>query len=401
MFAALVFGVTAVAFKMHRHEQNQEIAKPSSDDSTGLLDNIKKKISGTTTSSDESTADLSKLDFELQRIALEIEFAQTKQSVHHFESAQADWSELVGATLSDSVGKRIAGNEGLLLQFLALRQMPAPSKPEPVARDILARLNEIQNGANDATNISAINRLRAALAETKQFTFVSFAFHQARLNQLQRIREAAVSHPEGEFELHATISLRAAALTNELTSVAEKAARDVQASIDEELRQLSKQRDEAADVVAKLNSQLARLARRERLDSQVESENTEQLVSRDDYNRELESIRTDLVAFTTPGYVQPESADKLVYHNTKRPFSYTALKRIGALEDSETGLAILLRVGGSKTATQQNDRPLGSFPRMNSISELRKPNVVARLKEAQRLLRQYGQLMVEDGLLSP
>ena len=96
----------------------------------------------------------------------------------------------------------------------------------------------------------------------------------------------------------------------------------------------------------------------------------------------------------------PESADKLVYHKTKRPFSYSALNVLGALEDSEKGRAILFRVGGSKTASQQNDRPLGSFPRMNSISELRKPDVVARLKETQRLLRQYGRLMVDDGLLS-
>lgn len=401
LFAVLIFGVMAVGFKMHGHEHSREISEPNPDDSTGLLDTIKDKISGTGGSSDESTADLTKLDLELQRAALGIELAQTKQAVRHFESAQAEWSELLDTTLTDVVGKCIAANDNLLLQFLALRQMPTPSESEPVARDILAHLNEIQSEAKAAADTDLIDHLRDSVAESKQFVFVLFAFNQARLNQLQRIREAAASHPAGELELHAALSLRATALTNKLTSVADKAARDLEASMNEDLRQLTKQRDAAAAVVTQLESQLASVARGEKLNSQVEAETTEPLVSRADYDREIDSIRTDLIAFTTPGYVQPESADKLVYRKTKRPFSYSALKRIGALEDSDKGRAILLRVGGSKTATQQNDRPLGNFPRMNSISELRKPDLVARLKETQRLLRQYGQLMVEDGLLSP
>ena len=124
--------------------------------------------------------------------------------------------------------------------------------------------------------------------------------------------------------------------------------------------------------------------------------------SRDDYKRELEKIRTHLVAFTTPGYVQPESADNLVYRNVKQPMSYSALRRIGALNPTNEGRATLLRVGGSKSATQRNDRPLGSFPRMNSIEQLRNDkNLKARVNEAQQLLRRYGPLMVEDGLLLP
>jgi hypothetical protein len=38
---------------------------------------------------------------------------------------------------------------------------------------------------------------------------------------------------------------------------------------------------------------------------------------------------------------------------------------------------------------------------MNSRTELQKPVVVSRLKDAQRLLSDYGLLMVDDGLLSP
>jgi len=221
------------------------------------------------------------------------------------------------------------------------------------------------------------------------------------VDELHAIRESADSLPAGEFELHAAVSIRAAALVNNLNAAAGEAARELEASLEKELGQLKQQRDVGATLVSQLESQLASVAKGETLDTSPAPEANRTPASREDYRREMDRIRTDLVAFTTHGYAQPESADNLVYQKVKRPFSYSALQRIGALEDSEKGRAILLRVGGSKTATQQNDRPLGNFPRMNSISELRKPEIVARLKNAQRLLRQYGLLMVEDGLLSP
>ncbi len=280
--------------------------------------------------------------------------------------------------------------------------MPSPIEPEPIAQDVIALLNDVQREVDRTTQTeSTLKDERATIAEGTKFVLISFAFNQARLDQLHQIREAAESSPASEFELHAAISVRAASLANKLNAAAAEAARELEATMDSELKTLTQERDASNKLVMNLKKQLARVAKGEQLDSRVEDDGIQPVPSRDDYNRELEKIRTDLVAFTTPGYVQPESADKLVYRKSKEPFSYSALKRIGALDDSEKGRAILLRVGGSKSATQQNDRPLGSFPRMNSISELRKPNVVARLSEAQRLLRQYGSLMVEDGLLSP
>lgn len=335
---------------------------------------------------------------ELRRAAIDIELAQAKQALRHLESVQAEWSKLLDATFNDVAGKRIAGNEELLLRFIALRRMPSPMTSAEFTNQLNSIAQELQAQAIDGRTL---DRLTSNVTETKQRTFVASEFHQARADYLHVLRESAASLPAGDVELSAAISIRDSVLTNNVHSAAVAATQGVESSLDNELKQLKKDRDDAASLVAHLKMDLARAEKGESLNTPPADEVSTLLAARQDYEKELERIRTDLVAFTTPGYVQPESADKLVYHQTKQPVSYSALQRIGALEDSEKGRAILLRVGGSKSATQQNDRPLGNFPRMNSISELRKPAIATRVREAQRLLRTYGLLMVKDGLLSP
>ncbi len=402
-FAALMLAALAFALMFHRGEPVDPIVVPHPDPPLSWVDRFKQRLSGDNSVPNETASDaaLAKIDLELRHAEFDMEFAQAMQVLRHLESAKADWDELFNSTQRDNVGKRIAGSEQLLLRFAALRSLPPPSAPEQIARDVSAHLNTIQQRAKSAGDAESINRSIADAVETKQHFFIAFEFHQARVDQLNVIRESAASLPESEFELHAALSLRAAALFNNVNSAAEDAAQEMAASLEKELTQLKRQREQAAALVTQLNSQLTSVANGEALDTAPAGQGPLPLASRDDYERELDRIRTDLVAFTTHGYVQPETADQLVYHKTKRPMSYSALQRIGALADSEKGRSILLRVGGSKSATQQNDRPLGNFPRMNSLAELRKPSIVARLKESQRLLRQYGLLMVEDGLLSP
>lgn len=402
LLAILVFGTFAVAFKMHRTRRDTPIVKPEPHETPGLINQIKTAVSGTSSTSEKtaSEVEIAKIDLELRRADFQMEFAQAKQALRHLESAKTEWTKLLDSTLSDSVGQRIAGKEELLLRFIALRGMPEPEQ-SPV--DGTASLNALQLESENAVERGeSIKRQVAEAAELKQRFFITYAFTQARINQLQAIRESAVAHPASGFDLSAAVSMRAANLSNEVNAAAEEAALEVETSLKKQLAQLKKEKDSGAALLAKLKSQLARVEKGESLDTKAEQEGVPPLASREQYEQELDQIRTKLVAFTTPGYVQPETADKLVYRKVKRPYSYSALQRIGALEDSEQGRLILLRVGGSKTATQQNDRPLGSFPRMNSIEQLKNGGEVAeRVKVAQRLLRQYGSYMVEDGLLSP
>lgn len=385
LLLVLMFGVLAVALILHRQQSDRPTPDPEPDESA-------------------FDANLSSIDLELRHATFDVEFAQAKQGLRHLESAQSEWSKLLETTLHDTVGKRIAGNEELLLQFMALRRMSPPLATAPLAPDIATKLSGVRAKAKspDADG-DILDGTKTEAERIKQDFVNAYKFFHSRVSHLHALRESAASLPAGDLELVEVISARNTARANKVRAAAEATTHAVGASLDSELKRLKKQRDDAAGLVADLESLLSRVEKGESLNTPTGSDVSPTLASREDYERELAQIRTDLVAFTTPGYVQPESADKLVYHKAKQPFSFSALQRIGALEDSPAGRAILLRVGGSKSATQQNDRPLGNFPRMNSISELSKPPdaVVARLKETQRLLRQYGQLMVEDGLLSP
>jgi len=405
LFALLIVGVLAVASRLHLRQRNSLVVQPHHDDSPGRSDRVTNAASETDANSDESrsAANFAAIEFKLQQAALDMELAQARQALRHLEDVQTEWTKLLESTLHDSVGKRIAGNEELLLRFIALRRMSPPQATAPLLPDFAKKLSDVHAKAKSSdTDGNIVNGTRTEARRIEQDFVEGYRFFHRRVSHLHALRESAASLPAGDVELFAALSLRAAALANDLKSAADEAARELDASLEEELSQLKQQRDNAAALVTQLEAQLTRVANGESAEIQSDGQGAQPLPPREEYERELKLIRANLVAFTTPGYVQPESADKLVYRKAKQPISYSALQRIGALEDSEKGRAILLRVGGSKSATQQNDRPLGNFPRMNSVEQLRKDeDVKARVRNAQRLLKRYGSLMVEDGLLSP
>ena len=396
LLAVLLFTVVVVPLTLHRQELDSRTVSPEPGETSGQHGAINDAVSGT--SDESSETGLAKIKLELLRTKLDMELAQASQAIRHSESARSAWANLLAATLSDTVGKRIAGSEKLLLRFDALRKMLLP---EQCARNLASDLRTHRNEADRAADAAALKHLTDGTVTTRQNADVAFAFHQARVNELQAIRQVTALLSPGNLDIAEALNRRGEALAAVRDSAAEQAAGELAESLDSEFNQLEKQRTDGADLVSQLQSELALVAKGESVNATSDIQNSQTQGSREDYQRELDRIRTDLVAFTTPGYVQPESANKLVYHKVKRPFSYSALQRIGALQDSEEGRETLLRVGGSKTATQQNDRPLGNFPKMNSNSELAGPEIIVCLKEAQRLLRQYGHLMIEDGLLSP
>ncbi|PHQ37036.1 hypothetical protein [Rhodopirellula bahusiensis] len=119
--------------------------------------------------------------------------------------------------------------------------------------------------------------------------------------------------------------------------------------------------------------------------------------------REMPDVQKYLVPFTSPGYRQPNS-DSNPWDNTRtaeaKPVSLSRLKRLGALDYNLKGLENLYIFGGIKARGTNNTRPLGSFPEYAS-QRLNRPEVRQPLERAQQLLRDHGQAMVEQQLLSP
>jgi hypothetical protein len=103
-----------------------------------------------------------------------------------------------------------------------------------------------------------------------------------------------------------------------------------------------------------------------------------------EFDRDLPTIRSHLSAFISPGCEHRSDG-------TKGPMSLSFLASSGALSHDTTGMETLARL-----ATEHNDRPRGAFPTKNSASEDRSMD---RVETAQELLRKYGELLVQKGML--
>ena len=337
---------------------------------------------------------------ELDRLSFSMELAQADQAFVRLEVAASHWKQLHRQTLNDDVGRRIAGSNVLVTHFIALDGMKGPQPLSFNPHDTLMRLAEAVETTDDER---VLQNLIQEAADIKDRAIAWYAHHQARVQMLESMRRGA-----------AGLTMAQVTLATILESRDERLAAERKVAEDAETRKvktrLAKQRAEIDGLLVKqhglvdgLKKQLTLVESGETIQQSAASKELSPPASRADYRREHERIRILLKPFITPGYMQPKSADELAYGQSKIPMSYSALLRVGALKESEQGIGIgiLLRVGGGKSANLNNDRPLGEFPRMNSQADLQKPAVISRLEEAQRLLRVYGLLMVEDGLLSP
>lgn len=389
LFLGLSIGIVGIALFLHEWRPI-----PPDPDPNQLPPDETKLIGGGV------NANVSGIRFQLQRATFDVSYAQAKQSLLHLKSAEQEWSTLLDATLHDAAGNQIAASDELLLSFVALRQLPVPVEPNMTAAELKREVDELAKNVSEE-NENSLRSNTEIIESVSQHALVLYAFHQARSDQLRILRNSAQSIVPSPYKLSVAVSKRPTTINSKLEATAEKRKLETEAILSEEIQRLKTRQADAVAVVEQLTARLKSVQNGEVVDAADSDEAAIPLATRQEYRGDYERIRVVLTAFTTPGYVQPETAYKLVFHDTKQPVSYSALKRVGALEDSDKGLAILFRVGGSKSATQQNDRPLGAFPRMNSISELQKPNTVARVKEAQQLLRKYGVFLIEDGLLTP
>jgi hypothetical protein len=150
--------------------------------------------------------------------------------------------------------------------------------------------------------------------------------------------------------------------------------------------EIEKKKTETAGLIAQQNEVVLSAARR-----RLEQE----------FNRDRNAINSYLIPFISTGSNMRGNAAG------KGPASFSAIHRLGALENTADGLASL-----SKAA--KNGRPLGGFPSINIAGLMLSNNstpgsyyntpkyrgIEAYLEKAQSLLNKYGRLMVEKGLLA-
>ncbi len=176
----------------------------------------------------------------------------------------------------------------------------------------------------------------------------------------------------------------------------EQAQRDVRQQKEPVLRDARLAIRDEQDKATELRRQIAQMQREQK-------EFKEKVARANALRRDLADIKRYLQPFTASGYLQPKS-DRNAWDTERtadaKPVSLARLKRLGALEPTMEGLERLYIFGGGKNPVLNNSRPLGSFPQYWA-QKLSKPEVLEPIKRAQQLLRDHGQALVEERLLSP
>jgi len=217
--------------------------------------------------------------------------------------------------------------------------------------------DQVVNAEKRATEIALAQRVAAARAQARS---------DAEEAQVDRLAEVARELVEADTVRQEQNAL---AEKNRIEILA-KAEKD---QIDEETRVREATR---RAVIAGLSQDASRI------DDSVRSAQLER-----EYESDMPKIQGYLSAFITEGYA-------LRTDGTKGPVSFSLLKGEGALNSTREGMGRLCNLAHSGS-----ERPPGPIPYITFFNVGQAP--MEPIETAQALLRKYGDLMVEKGLLAP
>ena len=343
------------------------------------------------------------------------------QSMAELAANLLAWQQDRTSLLTDKRGRAIAGSDESLERFVVLDSQPIPS-----LRDVegwqtdLASLRTSLVAAGEATGVEiaqvpdgfqrTIDGLESQTSDaTKRLLALRNAVERVAANReapdggqsledaikrsaekrQQKRDEAIVAVIENVHSQYSRQMQEEAAATQRL--IEERALEHARAvreklleaqKLDEkielqqfaELRDAARQKEEQRQIAAK--AQLETAAQRARM------------------QQSMPLIRQYLAHCITPGNRQLNGS-KWGYSDTKVPLSLSGIRAYGALENTPTCYERMYWIGGG----DQNDRPDGVFE--SYIGGAIYDSEVPKVRTAQRLLTDFGDLLVQDKLLSP
>lgn len=229
---------------------------------------------------------------------------------------------------------------------------------------------------------AALDDLSSTAKPTPGGTTLREAFAVLDAEAAKRIRQAAT---EQEMKLQTRFAAEIKAAKEDLETLRSHAD-----NAQSELKRIETESKQKLAEASKQQTDQLRELTQKRLDARKRMEEA------------LPEFRDRLSPFIKSSYRQLDSRSHIVATIDSLPLSYSALLRVGALEDDLTGLGILYHLGQSGRPGGGNDRPQGSFPD-GSIWEFasQKPEVIRQLKAIQEFLRRHGEAMMEARLLAP
>lgn len=319
---------------------------------------------------------------------------------------QEQWQELAPPLLGNEEGRRIAADPGAVKLFSLAqdRERLTPRAAEGIRQSLLAIATPVEAAAADEATL-----LNLDPGFTQQLTTIRDQL-KSGLRQWQEdnalvgllVSEAEQRAPADDTLAEAVKTLRA----TELRLRAEKIAADVAAAesrlaaeeADSQIRlqELATQEKLASDEVEakRREAKVANLdAEKLALADQLAAERARAELERK-FQADLPEIRSVLVPFITPGNQQIIKG-RWTTVEEKQPVSWSGLQGSRAMRNEGTSDQAMYFLGGGR----DNDRPNGPFG--SYIGGHLSPTQATLVLKAQRLLRTYGDLMVEKKMLAP
>lgn len=312
------------------------------------------------------------------------------------------FENVLTALKSDDQGRRIATRPDLVARYRTLEATKrSPSgRIDGALADLEALSRPMRRALSDPDDITMPNDpLRQKLAEMASFAGTIREEYTRLDSELEALlQDIRTVNAAGAVTLAETIARtedaearEASQLASEAMERARKEAARKRAEAEAEAIRLAGEA-EAAEIVSKAR------ARKEAADAALASERAAAAMERLREKARTGEVAHHLGAFFAPGAKQPKEIQGtfLAFEPTadSGPVSLTRLKTLGALDEGIEGLRRLNWIASD----WQSDRPRWGHP-LNPAEW--SPEARAFIREAQKLLRELGAVLVEEGRLAP
>ena len=307
----------------------------------------------------------------------------------------SDWNSEIPSLMKTAAGDNIAAHEDLvesLTKIVNAKRMPEATLQDKAQRIATFR-SQLGKRATSSTPTPLTPQEQEEIEELHASASAADDEWSKALNNARAVKilADARAEPNKKRSLEDEVKLKAAEekLADLEEQLKQEKARKAQKAEDQrEQERLAAERErEKASLAAQRREEAEAAAEKQRLEEEA-------LLAR---ARSAE-VQASLAPFLHARDVQPQrvGGGSVKFQSTfdSKPMSLSALKGMGALEESTEGLKWLARVGGNR---KLSDPRWGVASQPNNWSEDDKK----LLQEAQQFLRDLGPTLVKDGQLSP
>ena len=221
------------------------------------------------------------------------------------------------------------------------------------------------------------------------------------------LRDALAEHRKRRFDalndkVRERLEAARATADDEISTAAEEAERSRQAAEVARTRLVAEAQREADEIRGRIEAQRIRDAADDDLRAETERQRSAKTLAAkqqrmNEYQKALPEIRRLLAPFISAGRRQLNGT-QWQFSDQAGPLSYAGIRATGALQNAESGYEQFLWLAGGPN----NDRANGAFPDyIGGNVEMNVTALVPAIRRSQVLIEEYGDLLVEQGLLAP